>query len=343
MVWRSVHVHRYGDQDGLLTGGVAPAVAALRRRGVAGFFFLRYWQGGHHLRLRLRAAEGDADALMADLTASVAGYLAEHPGGADFDVDGFREAQPTMAVLEGAEVHDVHPPDTIRDAEYVPEYDKYGGPRGVAIAEEFFDRSSAVVLDALTGIAEQPGQQSGKRLGTGFTMMLRGLCATGLTPPAMAGFLAHYCVLWSPYVFDQFANAWPELLERRRPALLAHVERVLAGRDRTNDLADPFSAVVGTALAAIGDAADEVLPQVTLAGPDAPADRRRQVLLVSYLHTHNNRLGLIPEQEAFLGYLGHHVLSEYAGTPPDAELMARIRAARQRRSPAGRVSAGVNT
>jgi hypothetical protein len=67
-----------------------------------------------------------------------------------------------------------------------------------------------------------------------------------------------------------------------------------------------------------------VLAAVTLAGPDAPPQRRRQVLLSSYLHTHNNRLGLIPQQEALLGYLGHHVLSAQAGIAPDRGLLSRL-------------------
>jgi thiopeptide-type bacteriocin biosynthesis protein len=324
LVWRSVHVHRYGGQDEFLVAGLAPAITSLRQAGaVAGFFFLRYWQGGHHIRIRVRVAQEEADAVAGELTAKLGGYLAEHPAGRDFDADAFGEAQPTMAALEGVHVEPIQPPDTIRHARYVPEYDKYGGERGVVIAEEFFDCSSAIVLDQLAGAA----WRSSRRLGSGFVAMLRGLHAAGLPPSSMARFFAHYCVLWSPYVFDRFSAAWPQLLSRQQPALRAHAAVILGS---LTDPTDPFSAAMSTACTAVDANAADVLPNVTLAGPDAPADRRQQVLLVGFLHTHNNRLGLIPEQEAFLGYLGHHVLSEYTGSPPDAELMARVAAARDR-------------
>lgn len=315
--WRSVHIHRYGLQDEFLVECLAPALAA-RRDAVGAWFFLRYWQGGHHIRLRLRTDE----ATLAALTGDLAAYLAEHPSGADFDADEFRAAQPTMAALEGERVDDVLPADTIRPARYTPEPHKYGGERGVRAAEGFFEASSGVVLDALRAAAGD----SGKRLGAGFSMMLRGLCAAGRTPEQMAAFLRHYCLLWAPYTFDRFLDAWPALLAARAPAMRAHAEALLAGRDRLDG--DPFHDAVRDAWGAVDD---EVLDAVTLAGPDAPRERREQVVLVSYLHTHNNRLGLIPEHESFLGFLGHHVLSECAGTTPSDDLLGAVRGHREQR------------
>jgi thiopeptide-type bacteriocin biosynthesis protein len=325
--WHSLHVHRYGGQDEFLVDGLAPVVASLRESGaVSGFFFLRYWQGGHHVRVRLRLAAADAEQVLAEVTAKLGGYLAEFPSGADFDAEEFRrEAQPTMAALENEQAEPVYPPDTIRRVPYEPELAKYGGGPGVAVAEEFFGRSSETVLATLPGLAGR----SGKRLGTGLSMMLRGLCAAGLSPAAMADFFAHYCLLWSPYTFEQFVATWPDLLRARHDATLAHAEAVLAHADSL--AGDPFAAAVAGAWSAVDARADEILPAVTLLGPQAPASRRRQVLLVSYLHTHNNRLGLIPEHESFLGYLGHHVLSSCAGTAPAPDLLQTLRNHRERR------------
>ncbi|GAB1640139.1 lantibiotic dehydratase C-terminal domain-containing protein [Krasilnikovia sp. MM14-A1259] len=324
-VWRSLHVHRLGGQDAFLTDALAPALARLRAQGrVRRAFFLRYWEGGHHLRVRVRTEAADADAVAAVLVAEFARYLREHPDELAFDLDEFRrEAQPTMAALEGVAAGPTYPRDTVRAATYTPEHDKYGGPAGVAVAEEFFDRSAALVLSALPRLAERPG----RRLGMAFTMMLRGLCGAGLSPAQAAAFLGRYCLLWSPWVFDEFLGTWPGLLAARRDRVAAQAARVLAELQPGDDA---YGAAVGAALAAV--AADPVvLPAVTLAGPDADAARRRQVLLVSYLHTHNNRLGLTPEQEAFLGFLGHHVLSEYAGTPPEPALLDSVRAHRAHR------------
>jgi hypothetical protein len=325
-VWRSVHVHRYARQDEFLVDAVAPVLAPLRARGaVSGFFFLRYWKGGHHLRLRMRVAPTDAEQVLGEVTAELRDHLARSPAGQDFDVAAFREAQGTMAALEDEQPDEVQPPDTIRAARYLPEHDKYGGPRGTELAEAFFERSSDAVLRALPAVQGR----SSRRLGVGFSTMLRGLSGAGLTPAAMADFFADYCMLWSPYVFDEFLVTWPDLLRERGGPLHRHTAAVLA---HPGVLAlDPVAAAVRTAWAAVTAAEPELLAAVTVAGADAPAPRRRQVLLASYLHTHNNRLGLIPEQEAFLGYLGHHVLSACADRPADADLMAKLSHHRARR------------
>lgn len=326
-VWRALHVHRYAQQDEFLLDGLAPVLRPLRESGaVSRFFFLRYWQGGHHLRVRLRVAESDADAVLDEVAGKLRAYLDEVPAAGEFDATEFHvEAQPTMASLEGAAAEPIQPPDTIRRVGYEPEYAKYGGPAGVAIAEEWFGHSSDIVLDAL----RRTGGKSSKRLGLGFGMMLRGLCATGISPAEMAAFFAHYCVLWSPYVFDGFLDAWPELLAERGEPLRAHTEAVLAHQDAIAD--DPMYLGVANTWRRVREAGGTVLDRVTLAGSDADHARRERVLLVSYLHTHNNRFGLIPELEAFLGYLGHHVLSSCAGTPPEDGLLDRVRAHRAQR------------
>jgi thiopeptide-type bacteriocin biosynthesis protein len=303
--WYSLHVHRYDRQDEMLVDAVAPLLDRLRPDG---HFFLRYWKGGHHVRLRLWGPAALADTAAATLR----DYCARQPAGAGFDVAAFRQAQLTMAALEDEQTDDIQPPDTVRATAYEPEHGKYGGPAGVAAAERFFRVSSDAVLAELPRLVDRPA----RRLGVAFATMLRALTAAGHSPADAARFFADYCLLWSPYVFDAFLATWPRLLAAHAPALSRHAAALLAAAEP-----GPVGAAVRAALTA---ADHDVLAAVTLAGPDAPPRRRRQVLLTSYLHTHNNRLGLIPQQEALLGYLGHHVLSEHAGTPADPGLMDRL-------------------
>nr|WSZ97826.1 hypothetical protein OH820_21120 [Streptomyces sp. NBC_00857] len=334
--WYGLHIHRYTDQDTFLTDAVAPAVAPLYDTGeVDRAFFLRYWQGGHHIRLRLRLTAGapeSGERAVRDVADRLTAHLTAFPGGYGYAPEEFRAAQATMAALESEVTDELRPPDSVHRVLYVPEYGKYGGEAGVDIAERFFDRSSAVALAALAGI----GGSSAKRLGTAFSAMLRGLTAARLSPAEMREFFAHYCVVWSPYVFDQFLDTWPDLLRQRRDSAAAHAVRLLgppnpgpSGSPASS--ADPFGRAVGEAWQALSESAGTVLPAVTLGGPDAPARRRQQIVLLSYLHTHNNRLGLIPEQESFLGFLGHHVVGDCAGLDPSPELLDRVRDHRRER------------
>jgi thiopeptide-type bacteriocin biosynthesis protein len=302
--WHSLHLHRYDRQDELLVAAVAPLLA----RPVAdGHFFLRYWKGGHHIRLRLRTTVAVRDRVAAELR----DHCARDPAGLGFDVEAFREAQTTMAALENEGTGEVQPPDTVHVAAYEPEYAKYGGPAGVGAAERFFAASTDAVLRELPALVERPA----RRLGLAFSTMLGALTAIGHPPEETARFFADYCVLWSPYVFDAYLSTWPQVLTTHAPALERHAAALLAAPDP-----GPVGTAARTALDDVRRAGPEVLAAVTLAGVEAPPQCRRQALLASYLHTHNNRLGLIPQQEALLGYLGHHVLA----AEPDRTLLDRL-------------------
>jgi thiopeptide-type bacteriocin biosynthesis protein len=322
--WHSVHVHRYVRQDDFLVECVAPMVAALRERSaIDRFFFLRYWRGGHHLRLRFHLAAERPAPVLAGIEAGLRDHLCRTAGAGIDHLPGFEEAQAAMATLEGAEPAAIEPPDTLLTVEYEPELHKYGGDRGVAIAERFFDRSSAVSFEYLRAVSRQPT----KRLAAAFAMMVRGARATGWEAPEMAAFFARFCLLWAPYVFDESLASWHKRFSGSQESLRAHVGHVFAD----DPPADGYSSAVASAWSAVNAHAGEVLPEITLAGAAATAEERGQVLLVSYLHTHNNRLGLVPEQEAFLGYLAHHALSEYAGTEPLRDLDRTFRAVREQR------------
>ena len=325
--WHSLHVHRYVDQDAFLAQALAPAVGKLVASGMlARFFFLRYWQGGSHIRVRLYLPDDAAADAVEQLTADLLAYFAEHPG-----ADGGRErerlaqAQPLLAGLEDERQLELRPADSVWPAEYAPETAKYGGREGVRIAEDCFHASSETALAALPALVAAPA----RRLGHAFACMVRSLHAVGMSPAEMAAFFAHYCMYWAPYVFDRFLDAWPDLLARQAAALRARAELLTSAEAGS----EPFAAAVRRAWTTVHAHAERILPEVALAGPDAPDDRRARVVLTGYLHTHNNRLGLIPEQEAFLGFLGHHVLSPEPERPA-TEMQQAVRAQRERRTQA---------
>src|SRR5215218_9452764 len=85
--WISVHVFYSSNGNPLLADGVAPLVARLRARGlISRYFFIRYWLGGPHVRLRLLPAEAaGADEVKAVAEADLRAFLARRP--ALYEVD----------------------------------------------------------------------------------------------------------------------------------------------------------------------------------------------------------------------------------------------------------------
>jgi Lantibiotic biosynthesis dehydratase C-term len=145
--WVSLHVFHHGDLDTLLLDAVRPLAADLRRAAlIDGFFFLRYWDGGPHLRLRLsavRAAEvrGTAVARLRD-------HLAAHPSPDLPGLDRYPEVAARLAAAEGVTGHlrVPMPNNTVHEIAYRPETGRYGEGRSLARAERHFVESSRIAL-----------------------------------------------------------------------------------------------------------------------------------------------------------------------------------------------------
>ena len=110
--WLSVHCHTPEPFEPFLREVIAPAVRLLLEDGTADrWFFIRYWEGGPHIRLRLHIHQDVLAHVLEVLRRFTAADLVESP--------------------------------------YEPEYDRYGGPAGVAIAERQFELSSRIALELI--------------------------------------------------------------------------------------------------------------------------------------------------------------------------------------------------
>jgi thiopeptide-type bacteriocin biosynthesis protein len=148
--WSSWHLH-LGSRaaslhDRVLTDVAAPAVESVGDRP---WFFIRYWQGGPHLRLRI----GDLDARSFERVEwvlrerlSVVGRLApgEEPvAGADYRREAARHA--TVEAGRDRTVEELRAPGVYRST-YEPEFDRYGGADLMPRTERLFRLSSELVL-----------------------------------------------------------------------------------------------------------------------------------------------------------------------------------------------------
>lgn len=323
MGWHSLHVHYHDPQDDLLVDCIGPLVASCRTGSPPSWFFLRYWKHGPHVRLRLRLEPAEATETLRALQDGIREHLARCPSTSMPRPDRLRDVIRVLARLQGEadDVQEIVSDNTIRLQPYEPEYGKYGGELGVRLAETVFESSSVIVLDVLDRIRRTPA----RRLSAGFTMMLAALRGAGLTEPAMAEFLAMYCRFWFRYVSPEVAGAWSAGLIEQQRVLSPYAAAVLSDRlpagSPAGDALTGWSVAVGAAMERIDAADGDVLAGVTMLGSRSPARRRRDFVLLNYVHTHNNRLGISPAHEAYLAYLAHHVVCQLAAITPQAALV----------------------
>ncbi|NEC16817.1 thiopeptide-type bacteriocin biosynthesis protein, partial [Streptomyces parvus] len=133
--WLSLHCFLRSapeDVDAFLTEDVAPLLDGLVGAGGAtGWFFIRYDEGGHHLRLRVR---GVTEARAASLP-PVLGRLAARV--------------PVAEAVRGGAAAGRAEHAEVRVVPYVPETGRYGGPGALPTAEEVFVLSSRMAVRAV--------------------------------------------------------------------------------------------------------------------------------------------------------------------------------------------------
>ena len=147
MTWVSLHAFYHGDLDGLLLGGLRPLLAELRTEArLTGFFFLRYWDGGPHLRIRLGTNE---PAHVRDLALRrLRAYLAAYPSPDRADLDRYPAQAAQLAAGEGVAdyLRRPMPNNTVHEIAYRPETDRYGDGDALALVERHFVESSRIAL-----------------------------------------------------------------------------------------------------------------------------------------------------------------------------------------------------
>ncbi|MFI7691234.1 lantibiotic dehydratase C-terminal domain-containing protein [Nonomuraea sp. NPDC049655] len=160
--WISLHVFHRGGTDRLITQAVGGLVRSLAADGPpTGYFFLRYWEGGPHLRLRLLPSARPSE-VAERATAALERHLAAHPSPASWDPGRYAALAERYAGAEHLLHYDrrVRARDGVEAIAYRPEYGTYGGPEAVEAAERHFHDSSRIALALLEGELG-PGRRAG--------------------------------------------------------------------------------------------------------------------------------------------------------------------------------------
>ncbi len=279
--WASYHLFRGEPWEPFLTGAVEPFVAAAREEGlIESFFFIRYWERGPHIRLRLRTESAE------ELDARVHSYFA----------DFFARSPSTRLTSQETWL----PNDSVQNIAYEPEIERYGGPRRLLIAEEQFEASSRAVLAIVRG-----GEWSYERaLGAAIHLHLMFAYALAFDITTLKQYFAD-----TADIFLRFDNQFVRLDEPPESMLPAFA----LAFERQQDQLTRVHAVVWSALEEDAEI-EQAWASRWLADMRAVATRLRAArsgagtapepsILRSYMHMTNNRLGVNNRDEAYLAYI----------------------------------------
>jgi thiopeptide-type bacteriocin biosynthesis protein len=331
--WLAVHVFYAASPRPLLLQCVKPLVTALTEEGLlAGYFFINYWLEGPHMRLRLRPTRvADAPVVRERTHAALAAFLRARPALYEVRAGFLADLYETLFTLEYTEDERarfvgpdgrmrLRPNNSFEDRPYEPEYGKYGGPAGVALAEWHFQHSSDLVIDAT------------RRMNLHLRTVLLGLSAqlmmvmsgTFLTDDdALLSFLDRYHEFWdraftgTNYTaeagYDRAYTDTSASLDKRFRRIRDAVADGEPGR------LPAFLRGWAAHCAELRDHATELTRagELTFRAWDGTRDIHSTdpalvlpMLLSPYLHMTNNRLTITIRDEAFLSYVLARALRE---------------------------------
>ena len=327
--WLSVHVFYASNANPMLVECVQPLVDRLRADGlITRYFFIKYWMEGPHVRLRVLPAPGvDPELVRTEVDTAVAEFLRRRPALYETDTEGLGDLYKQMYLAEygqerwdaeyGDGVMPFRPNNSFAHIPYEREFGRYGGPAGIEVAEWHFEKSSDVVLDLLatTNVHVRPVLLG---LSAQLSMMM---CAVFFGDEhRISDFLDDYRRFWevsyqepSDEYHGSFDNSYRRMSSSLRDRLAA------LRRSAADDTVTSTLGIEGRWLAHCRELRHRVVELVESGqvwfqrggGEPTPAtdlDAAMSVLLSSYIHMTNNRLGVSILDEIYLSYLMRNAL-----------------------------------
>jgi thiopeptide-type bacteriocin biosynthesis protein len=322
--WLSAHLFCMPPWENFLVQGVLPFVQEmLQSEKITGWFFIRYWEKGPHIRLRLRGQSAIiTQEVKPRLTQYFTDWFAAHPTVRnDFDAAGQRHPF----------AENWFPNDTALFIDYEPETERYGGiAAGITLAETHFQSSSAAVMGAL---AQNANWSYSRSLGMAIQLHTSFAHCCGFTRMESLELFNRLYEAWLPHAYYNEALKDEAQMTRKRAEAL---EAFRITFEKHKAQLSAFAATLWQALNDGEEFADEwfnqwlqevkatdrhfrqvrsegkiVLPAWYggLQGLDEPTMQQFAVY-ESYFHMTNNRLGLFNRDEAYVAYIIREIMTE---------------------------------
>lgn len=333
--WLAVHVFYAANANPVLVRCVRPLVERLRADGlIEKWFFIRYWMEGPHVRLRFLPSRPEhRDRVRAEVEAALGRFLAERPALYEDDRDASADLYKNMFLAEYGEQEwdrrygaDGQMPFRDNNSfawfDYEQELGRYGGPAAMELGESFFEFSSDQVLRTVVGTNVHLrtillGQAAQQTITVAYALLQ--------DDEKVARFLHNYRLMWETS-YAEPSDAQHESFDRSF-GLMADglVARVRHARDA---VLAPGTTVTTSHEAGWIERSLELRSRLEVlhregrldfgARPISSFDDALAVLLSSYVHMSNNRLGVSILDEIYLSY----VLGKAIAALPAPELVA---------------------
>nr|WP_172686361.1 lantibiotic dehydratase C-terminal domain-containing protein [Macrococcus caseolyticus]AIU53947.1 TclL [Macrococcus caseolyticus] len=150
MNWTSLHIFYFDNNKELL---VKCIYNMYLNNFFDKFFYINYWDGGPHIRLRIANITKNEKEI---IIKTIQKFIQENPSLSKISEKDYLITSNNFADKENSEILELQKNNTILEIEYKPEIDKYLNNEGVHISEDIFFISS---LNSLTYLKNSPNKE----------------------------------------------------------------------------------------------------------------------------------------------------------------------------------------
>lgn len=326
--WISVHIFYASNSNPMITDCLIPLVTELRQRSIIKrYFFIKYWLEGPHIRLRLLPADGVSESkVKTEIEPVIEQYLMWRPALYSADVESAQPFYKDMFVAEysedawnqryGEDGRMLFRPNNSYDyIAYEPEYDRYGGTAGIELAEWHFEKSSDIVARLFRDTNSHVHS-----ILQGLSMQLTIAFCYGFleSETKVIDFLIGYIRYWRES-YSILTDAVNNVYDNRYAEMAASIEKRISAiknsvlqnghSTRLTNLEQEWLAHIHELRQRVDKLVDEgklIFGQQSNDNPSFVVEDKLaayKILLHSYIHMTNNRLGVLFSDEIYLAYL----------------------------------------
>lgn len=277
--WVSCHIF-YTSHNKLLIEAIPIFLDGAKRKfSIHKYFFIRYWELGPHIRLRLLVDAKDKDYIKKEIASFFGLYMEKNPT--------IRKVEKNHFMLN----------NTLQFIDYEPEVERYGGKEGIIVAESHFHDSSEIVLDIIQNMKNDWSLS----LAQGISLQLAYIFIKGTS-------LEKYEIIEMITIMDN--SYWKE-----KAKIISKTENIDAlfenqySKNKKNILAkiDILNSVIQNENQEENQSFlvhwFQMAKQVDSHLNNISLSRKKQFIYISYLHMLNNRLGLSNHDEGYIAFI----------------------------------------
>lgn len=305
--WLSTYFYYASTVENFLVKAIKPFIRSLEDEGIIdGFFFIRYFEYAPHIRLRIRCdSVVQEERVKPRLIKHFNEFIRRNPSTRDDD-------ELLKALHSG---QSLKTNNTFEFISYEPEIERYGGTIGISIAEKQFEMSSRAVISALSDFNSW---DYSRRLGIALQLHLGFSYAMRFSAAQANLFFNNMDSSWRPAANSilslsqskaleadaRVPKVFVEAFEKQKKTLIPFMTRIWEGLNQGSKFEKKWFGQWVADMKRIFSLCENAFTSK----PDSATSSMHPlsndfVIVSSYAHMTNNRLGISNHDESYLAFI----------------------------------------